>query len=160
MFSRTATSDQSINFSLIVPSMIASTHKQAVRLAAQEMAKIIGISERILAERLLEQENEKPSAIGGGVAISHLQLSGLREPMNIFTRLKNPIPMKAPDNMDVDIVCYVLTPEREGSSYLRTMARLSRMLRNPLLCQRLRAAENEKEIGRAFEQSSALPLAA
>jgi PTS system nitrogen regulatory IIA component len=153
-------SDTNPQFDLIIPSLIAANHKQLVRAISGEIAVLIGINERILAERFLEKEKANPSAIGDGISIMHLQLSGLRKSTNIFLRLKNPVAMNAADKRDVDIVCVLLTPEREGSSYLRTLARISRLLRNAQICARLRAASDEKALRHILEQSSAQSLAA
>lgn len=150
----------SLHFDSVIPSLVAANHKQMIRLAAHEVAKVIGISERILADRLSEQEKETPSTMGDGIAITHLHISGLKEAINIFIRLKNPIDMEAADKKDVDLVCLLLTPEREGSAYLRTMARISRLLRNAQICAMLRSAQNEKAIRNIFDQTSIQQLAA
>lgn len=149
-----------LHFDIVVPSLIAANHKQMIRLAAHEVAKVIGIGERILADRLAEQEKENPSAMGEGIAIAHLHISGLKESINVFIRLKNGIDMQAADKKDVDLVCLLLTPEREGSAYLRTMARISRLLRNAQICAMLRSAQNEKTIRTIFDQTSNQQMAA
>lgn len=160
MLSRMNASDSSIQFDLVISSMIAVNHKQVMRLAAQEVAKVIGITERILADRFVEKEKENPSAIGDGISILQLQMGSLQNSLNVFIRLKNPVAMGAPDNKDVDILCLLLTPEREGSAYLRTLARLSRLLRNERTCTKLRAAADEKAIRQILEQSSINQIAA
>lgn len=160
MTSRLNPSDSSLSFDLVVPGMIAANTKQMMRLIAQDMCKSIGISERILAERLMEREKMSPSAMGDGIAIIQLPLSGLKNPVNAFIRLKNPVSMGAVDNKAVDIVCVLLTPEREGSSYLRSLARLSRLLRNAQTCAKLRASSDEKTIRNILEQSSIQQMAA
>lgn len=160
MLARMNTSDSSIHFDLVIPSMVAANHKQVIRLAAHETAKLIGITDRILADRFAETEKESPSAIGDGIAITHLQMGSLQNAVSVFIRLKNPTAMGAPDNKDVDILCLLLTPEREGSSYLRSLARLSRLLRNERTCTKLRAAADEKAIRQILEHSSINQLAA
>ncbi len=147
-------------FDLVIPTMIVATRKQVVRMVAHEISKHIGIGERILAERLNEQEKENPSTMGEGIAITHLHISGLQEALNIFIRLKNPVDMGAVDKKDVDLICLLLTPEREGSAYLRTMARISRLLRNAQICAMLRSAQNEKAIRNVLEQNSIQTMAA
>lgn len=149
-----------LNFDIVIPSLIAANVKQAVRHTAHEVANHIGISERILAERLIEKERTNPSAMGDGIAITHLHISGLNDPVHVFVRLKTPVAMGAPDSRDVDLVCLLLTPEREGASYLRTMARLSRLLRNTHVCAQLRAASTEQSIRAVFEQTAVQPMAA
>ena len=150
----------SIHFDIVVPSLIAANHKQMIRLAAHELAKEIGIGERILADRLTEKEKENPSAMGEGIAVTHLHISGLQESINVFIRLKSPIDMGAPDKKDVDLICLLLTPEREGAAYLRTMARISRLLRNAQICAMLRSAQNEKTIRAVLDQTSQHKMAA
>jgi len=154
------TQESSTYFDIVIPSLVAANRKQVVRLIAHEIAEVIGIKERILAERLTDKEKETPSAIGDGVSVTHLHLSGLQNPINAFIRLKNAVPMDAPDNKDVDLICLLLTPEREGSAYLRTLARTSRLLRNEMFCTKLRAAQNEKAIRSILDQSSIQVLAA
>lgn len=152
--------ETSIPFDLILPSLIAANHKQLISHSAREISKLIGIKERILAERLLEREKESPSAIGDGIAITHLHISGLKNSVNVLLRLRNPIPMNAADKQDVDIVCYLLTPEREGTAYLRNLARLSRLLRNADICHKLRTVEDEKSMRAVLEQHTSSRMAA
>lgn len=160
MTARMTSLDTSIPFDIVLPSLIAANRKQVVRIAAGEIARKIGIGERILADRLIDKEKESPSAMGGGISVTHLHISGLHDSINVFIRLKTPVDMGAPDNKPVDLICLLLTPEREGSAYLRTMARLSRLLRNPQVCTMLRTAQNEKAIRSVFEQNASQPLAA
>ena len=63
--------ETSIDFDIVIPSLIAANKKQVIRLASHEIAKTIGIGERILADRLTEQEKENPAAMGEGIAITH-----------------------------------------------------------------------------------------
>lgn len=147
-------SDTTITFDLITPSLIASNQEQLIRKIAAEASVLIGINSRILAERLAEQEKQKPSAMGDGAAISHLPISGLKKTINIFCRLKHAIDMDAPDKKPVDLVAVMITPEREGSVYLCGMARLSRLLRDQSICTNIRNAADKKEIRAILEQSS------
>lgn len=161
MTARTAQTESSnLHFDIVIPSMIVVNQKQMVRAAAREISKMIGIGPRILTERLLDKEKQTPSAMGDGIAITHLHISGLTEPVSAFIRLRTPIDIGAADKQPVDLVCLLLTPEREGAAYLRSMARISRLLRHSGICAMLRSAENEKEIRAVFEQTVQQKLAA
>jgi PTS system nitrogen regulatory IIA component len=149
-----------LHFDLIVPAMTAANQKQLIRMSAREVSKIIGIGERILAERLADREKSSPSAMGEGIAITHLHISGLTESVNVFIKLKTAIDMGAADKKPVDLVCMLLTPEREGASYLRSMARISRLLRNTRVCAMLRSAEDEKALRAVLEQPVPQQMAA
>lgn len=160
MLPRIASADASISFDLIIPSLMAANQKQVIRLVAHELAKKIGINERILADRISEKEKESPSAMGDGIAITHLQMGSLQESINVFIRMKTPVAYGAPDNKDVDIICFLLTPEREGASYLRTLARTSRILKNPQTLLKLRSAQDEKAIQMVLGQTAVSSIAA
>ena len=160
MPSRPVSSDTAIQFDLVISSLVVPNRKQMMPLIAHEIAKVIGIKERILADRLIEREKQNPSAMGDGIALMHLPMSSLQNSMTVFVKLKNPVDMGATDNRTVDLVCIIMTPEREGSSYLRTMARLSRLFRNNAICAKLRAATDEKTIKAILDQSSIQLMAA
>lgn len=148
------------NFDLVIPSMNAANQKQAFRQIAAEVSKIIGIQERIFLTRLIDKEKQTISAMGNGIAVPHLHVSSLTKPVSVFVKLKTPVEFDAPDSMPVDLICLLLTPERDGSAYLRTLARLSRMMRNPQFCNRLRQAEDDKTIRALFENAPSRTLAA
>lgn len=143
-----------ISFDLVIPAMIAANQKQVYRLIAHEVSKLIGIQERILSDRLLEKEKQSTSAMGNGVATPHLHMGSLNKPVSVFIRLKNPVDFNAADNLPVDLICLLMTPERDGAGYLRTLARLSRLLRNPAFCHKLRTAGDERIISSLFEGTS------
>ncbi len=150
-----------LSFDLILPSVIAANQKQALRQTAQEISKIIGIGERILSDRLIDQEKQRSSAIGQGTAVGHLHISSLTQPFSALIRLRDPVDFPGgPDSLPVDLICLLMTPEREGAAYLRTMSRISRLLRDEAICRKLRAAEDDKAIRKIIEQSSALMMAA
>lgn len=155
-----AQSPISIEFGLIIPCLAVANQKQAFAAIAKSVAASIGINEKILCDRFVEKEKSNPSANGNGLAIMHLQMSGLQKNLNVFVRMKNAIAMNTPDNKNVDIFCLILTPEREGSSYLQTIARLSRTLRDGDLCKKIRGAVDEKEIKAIFNPSPSKKIAA
>ncbi len=160
MTNMNASAENPIAFDIVIPSMITPNLKHMLRQVAGAASSAIGIRDRILLDRLNEKERDNPSAMGDGISILHLHLSGLRKPMNIFVRLKNPIDMGAADKVGVDIVCLLLTPEREGAAYLPIFARLSRMLRNQNTGIKIRAAIDERAIRNILEQTPSQKLAA
>lgn len=150
----------SFDFDLVITSLPASNQKQALRLIALEVSKIIGINDRILSDRFVEKEKKSSSAIGNGIALMHLQMSGLQKPLNVFVRLKAAIAMNTPDNKDVDIICLLLTPERDGTTYLQSLARLSRFLKDEKVAGNLRKADGEMSIRAILETSPSKRMAA
>jgi nitrogen PTS system EIIA component len=153
-------SDRILSFDLVIPSLFAANAKQAWKAVSVHTAPLIGIKDRILKDRLIEQDKHTPSALGDGCALSHLRIGSLQKSIIVFARLKTPLDFGAADGKRVDLLAIVLSPEREGALALRNVARLSRLLRNTLICDRLRASSDEKEMRALLEHSSVHALAA
>jgi PTS system nitrogen regulatory IIA component len=154
------TTDQYVHFDLIIPSMIAANQKQVLRMVASNVSKIIGIQERILADRLIDKEKQASSAMGDGVAVTHLPISSLTQPLTVFVKLRSPVEFNAPDNLPVDLLCVLLTPERDGALHLRSLARLSRLMRDSAICYNLRQATDERSVRSVMTASTARMMAA
>lgn len=46
------------------------------------------------------------------------------------------------DDQPVDLVFVLLAPEPSGADHLKALARVSRLLRNQAICEKLRGADN------------------
>lgn len=149
-----------ITFDVVLPPLSVPTQKILLQQVARNISPLIGMKEKLLFDRLMFQEAQTTSAIGLGVGIMHLHLSSLQNPLNMFVRLQTPIDMEASDNQLVDLFCLQMTPEREGNSYLQSLARLSRLLRDSATLVKLRAARDEKSIRAILEQPGRQILAA
>lgn len=152
--------DNAIDFHLVIPSLMSFNQKQMFVIVSSQLSKMMGMSERIVLDRLMDKEKFFPSSIGNGCAIMSLQVGSLTESLNVFVRLKRPISMKGADDTGVDLFCLLLTPEREGSSYLRSVSRLSRFLKNGDIAQKLRSADNEKLLKNILSPDTQKKLAA
>ncbi len=53
----------------------------------------------------------------------------------IFARLTHPIGFDAVDDQPVDLVFLLLAPEHAGADHLKALARISRLLRDPVMVQ-------------------------
>ena len=102
--------------------------------------QVLGLEPRLVAERLGERERIGSTGFGGGVAIPHARLPGLTAPVGLFARLAQPIEYQAVDDLPVDLVFALLSPERTGSDHLKALARVSRRLRDRAFLAKLRGA--------------------
>ncbi|MBN9571420.1 MAG: PTS sugar transporter subunit IIA, partial [Alphaproteobacteria bacterium] len=64
----------------------------------------------------------------------------LKRIVGLFARLETPVAYDAVDNQPVDLVFLLLAPESAGADHLKALARVSRLLRNQAVCEKLRAA--------------------
>jgi PTS system nitrogen regulatory IIA component len=135
-----------LSFDLVLPQLKFVSLKQILMEFSTQTAKALNISDRLLYEKLLEQEQKTSSAIGGGVAIVQLKIIGPARPFLILSTLAREIDCGAVDEAPVNIVAFLLSPEKDGPLHLRRLSRVSRMLGNDHLKKRLIEARDESSI--------------
>ena len=120
----------------------ASGKKALLGELAAKAAALYKLDERRLFDRLLERERLGSTGIGGGIAIPHGRMAGLEKPVGLFARLGHPVDFDSIDERPVDTVFLLLAPEGAGADHLKALARVSRLLRDRSLVEKLRATEN------------------
>ena len=97
------------------------------------------LSPSLVIDALIEREGLGPTGVGKGVALPHARLTGVESVKGIFLRLEKPLNFDAVDRQPVDLVFALLAPESSGVEHLKALALVSRTLRDPSLCAKLRA---------------------
>ena len=131
---------------VVLASVKASGKKALLAELASRAASLFKIDERRLFDRLLERERLGSTGIGGGIAIPHGRMNGLAQPRGLFARLAHPIDFDAIDERPVDIVFLLVAPEGAGADHLKALARVSRLLRDRALVEKLRATETAEAL--------------
>ena len=129
----------------VIPSLRVHSKKQLLQELASRASGLAGLPERRIFETLFERERLGSTGMGQGIAIPHGRLAGLPRIVGLFARLETPIAYDAIDDQPVDLVFLLLAPEDAGADHLKALARVSRLLRNPVTCEKLRAA-NKPEV--------------
>ena len=130
----------------VLASVKASGKKALLAELASRAASLFKIDERRLFDRLLERERLGSTGIGGGIAIPHGRMSALAQPRGLFARLAHPVDFDAIDERPVDIVFLLVAPEGAGADHLKALARVSRLLRDRGLVDKLRATESAEAL--------------
>jgi len=126
----------------VLPCVKATGKKALLAELASRAAPQFKLDERRLFDRLLERERLGSTGIGGGIAIPHARMSGLSVPVGLFARLGQPIDFDSIDERPVDIVFLLVAPEGAGADHLKALARVSRLLRDRALVEKLRATDS------------------
>jgi PTS system nitrogen regulatory IIA component len=126
----------------VLASVKASGKKAVLAELAGRAAALFELDERRLFDRLLERERLGSTGIGGGIAIPHARMPSISKPVGLFFRLAYPIDFDAIDERPVDIVFLLAAPEGAGADHLKALARVSRLLRDRTLVEKLRATAN------------------
>ena len=123
----------------LFPALKVSSKKQALSEIANRAAEVYRLPARTVCEGLMDRERLGSTAMGHGVAIPHARIPGLERIAGVFARLERPIEFEAADGGGVDLIFCLLAPEEAGADHLRTLARVSRLLRDEETRAKLRA---------------------
>lgn len=114
----------------IILDVFVTCKKHVFEKAGLILEKSSGISSEIIIENLLAREYLGSTGLGGGVAIPHGCVKGLKESLAAFIRLKTPIPFESPDNQDVSLLIFLLVQEQAGQQDLEILSEISQLLSN------------------------------
>tara|TARA_R110000824_G_scaffold118960_14_gene272225 strand:- start:362373 stop:362837 length:465 start_codon:yes stop_codon:yes gene_type:complete len=126
----------------VVAHLKVTSKKQTLQDMSARAAEITGLSERTIYETLLERERLGSTGVGHGIAIPHGKLAQLTRLHGLFARLDTAVDFESVDDQPVDLVFLLLAPEGAGADHLKALARISRLLRNQAVVDKLRASDD------------------
>ena len=123
-----------------------TSKKQALQDLAKRAAEVSGLQERAVFDVLMERERLGTTGVGNGIAIPHGKLPNLDRMNGFFARLGQPIDFQAIDERPVDLIFVLLAPESAGADHLKALARISRLLRDQGVCDKLRGTDSAEAL--------------
>ncbi len=126
----------------VIPLLKVQGKKQLMQELAARAHALTQIPERKIFETLIERERLGTTGVGSGIAIPHGRLADVEQIVGVFARLDGAIDYEAVDNQPVDLVFMLLAPEGAGADHLKALARVSRLLRDQTVCEKLRATSD------------------
>ena len=117
----------------------ASSKKRLMHDIGELAHQTYGLDPEAVVEALLTRESLGPTGVGHGVALPHARLEGRTKTCGAFVLLDKPIEFSAPDRQPVDIAFALFAPVDAGVEHLKALALVSRTLRAPSVCKKLRA---------------------
>jgi len=131
-----------INMDAIFPQLKVSSKKQLLQELGNIAKNKIKKPVQEIATILMERERLGSTGVGYGVAIPHGRFTELDKIFGVFAKLEKPVNYDALDNQPVDLVFLLLVPEKAGASHLKALAKISRILRDQSVCEKLRGADS------------------
>lgn len=138
--------DSILTVESVIPRLKATSKKQALQELARKAAEITGLEQREVFDVLLERERLGTTGVGGGIAIPHGKLAALDRLRGVFARADRAIDFDSIDDRPVDLIFLLLAPEAAGADHLKALAKVSRLLRDPGTCDKLRGCETNDAI--------------
>ncbi len=123
-----------------VKSLSAVTSKKRLLNEIAEVAAVAyDLSPGEICVALQERESLGPTGVGQGIALPHARLPNLDKVHGIFVRVEKALDFESVDRQPVDLVFALLAPLDAGVDHLKALAMVSRTMRDPALCAKLRA---------------------
>ncbi len=138
--------------SVILDLPSCSSKRQVLTELARRGAAAAGLEQQGLLDALTERERLGTTGIGHGIAIPHARLDGLDHLVGMFVRLDHPVDFEALDEQPSDLIFLLLAPSAAEADSLKALAKISRMLRDPGLRQRLRQEQDPRAVYRMLTQ--------
>ncbi len=130
----------------VIPNLRASSKKQALQDLARRAADITGLHERAIFDVLMERERLGTTGVGNGIAIPHGKMANLDRLYGLFARLERSVDFQSIDEQPVDLIFLLLAPESAGADHLKALARVSRLLRDGSVCEKLRGTNDAEAL--------------
>lgn len=135
-----------ISSETIVANLHATSKKQVLQELSRRAADLTGEHERAIFDVLMERERLGTTGVGSGIAIPHGKLPTLERLHGLFARLEQPVDFQAIDERPVDLIFLLLAPESAGADHLKALARVSRVLRDGKVCEKLRGTDTSEAL--------------
>ena len=136
--------------------VLANVEAESKRSLLEKLSAYVAEKENMdknpIFEAILDRENLGSTGYGDGVAFPHARIDGLDKVITVFARLAQGVDYDSLDNHSVDLVAFLLSPEKSGEDHLRALAVMSRVLKNEETCRQIRAAKSAHEIYLALQK--------
>ena len=149
-----------IDVRAVLPHVKAAGKKQLLLELSQAIAKCAGVDQRAAYETLLTREKLGSTGIGQGIAIPHGKMAAAHRVHGLLARLATPVDFDSVDGQPVDLVFVLLAPDHAGADHLKALARISRLLRNPGVVDKLRGTDTAEGLYAILTEPTATATAA
>ena len=130
----------------VIPNLKFTSKKQALQELAKRAATLFDIDERQVFEVLLEREKLGTTGVGNGIAIPHGKLADLSTLYGLFARLERPVDFDSIDERPVGRIFVLLAPANARAEHRKALSRVSRVLRDKSVCDKLRATDTPEAL--------------
>ena len=150
---------------LLIPAAVRVVgHLTSKKRLFQELGEIAGQAYGLIAamaiDGLQERESLGPTGVGHGIALPHARLDDLAKIIGVFVRMERPLDYDSVDRQPVDLVFGLFAPKESGVDHLKALALVSRTMRDPGICAKLRANTDPAKLHAILTEARAPQAAA
>jgi PTS system nitrogen regulatory IIA component len=130
----------------ILPELKSQTKQEVLEELSAPVAQLAQIDPAALVRVLLERERLGSTGIGGGIGIPHGKLPNLDQLMIGFGLSRKGVDFESLDGAPTRLFFLLVTPENSTGLHLKLLARISRILKNEPIKERLLQATSREQI--------------
>ena len=105
-----------------------------------------GLDRNEIIKVLQDRERLGSTGIGDGVAIPHGKLKNIKELLLSFGRSRQGVNFDSMDGKPAHLFFLLIAPEESVGVHLKTLARISKLLKNPAVRRRLLEADDTQDL--------------
>ncbi len=117
-----------------------------------------GMDRDTMVRVLLEREKLGSTGIGDGIAIPHGKLAGMEEIRIGFGRSRDGVDFNSLDGRPVHLFFLLMAPDTSSAQYLKALAKISRMLKDPKMRKDLLEAPSADDLYGIIEKMDQKPV--
>ncbi len=149
---------------LLMPGAVrVVAHLTSKKRLFQELGELAsqayGLNAATAIDGLQERESLGPTGVGHGIALPHARLEDLTQIRGIFLRLERPLDYDSVDRQPVDLIFGLFAPKDSGVDHLKALALVSRTMRDPGICAKLRANTDSGKLHAILTEARAIQAA-
>ncbi len=143
--------DQLIKPDSILCNVSARSKKHCLEILSELLTRSNpDIANEEVFAKLIERERLGCTCLDKGVAFPHCRIGGLRKSCAALMRLTEPVDFDSSDGHSVDLVFGLMVPEELNAEDIADIEMLTALLRDDVLCARLRSASCSLDLSEAL----------
>ena len=131
----------------VIANLHAATRAEALeQIASALAAQCDAVMQARIVETAMAREQEFGTAIGSGVAVPHLRLDGLKNPLLAFGRSPDGIDWDTPDGVPVHSIFLLATPVSTADLHVQILGAIARAMNSEENRHKIAEARDAKEL--------------
>lgn len=145
-----------LNPESMIMDLQATTKDEAINeMADLEVATGIVNNKEKFVESIWAREKESTTGIGGGIAMPHARNEYINKARVLFAKSEKGVDFDSLDQQPVHLFFMITAPAGADNTHLQALAKLSSLLINPDLVEKLKVAKTADEVIDLFSQAEA-----
>jgi len=141
-----------IDIDLINADLKARNKQEVLGELADMVAKKEGLDAGTIVPVLEEREKLGSTGIGEGIAIPHGKMKGLKKLVASFGKSAKGINFDSIDGKPAYLFFLLMAPENTAGMHLKALARISRLLKDTKVRERLLESKTTQEVYKALQE--------